>query len=210
MNTTIATLQFITDPRPGETLAAQVESVLAAGVTWVQLRLKETTTAHRIEQGRPLAALCRRYGATFIVNDDIRAAHELAADGVHLGLDDGPVDKARDLLGPEAIIGGTCNTFADIRKRHHEGVDYIGLGPYRSTATKKKLSPLLGLEGYRQLVSGCREAAIEIPVIAIGGIRPADIAPLMATSIHGVALSSLIIDSEDRAAAIATIMEELP
>ena len=202
------TLQFITDPRPGETLVEQVESVLAGGVRWVQLRAKNLTTAERLEAGRVLQQLCRRYRATFIVNDDIEVARELGADGIHLGLDDPSPRKARKILGPEAIIGGTCNTFDDIRQRANEQVDYIGVGPFRTTTTKKKLSPTLGLAGYNQLLTKMHQAGIFLPVIAIGGIRLDDVAPLMETAIHGIAVSSLIIDSADRSATITTLLEK--
>lgn len=209
MNKTIAHLQFITDSRPDETLVSQVESVLLHGVRWVQMRIKEATTEERVECGRPLRALCRQHKALFIVNDDIAAARELEADGVHLGLDDEAPQAARALLGSEAIIGGTCNTFEDIVTRHTQGVDYIGLGPLRTTNTKQKLSPLLGHDGYQRIIQQCQETGIATPLIAIGGIRLDDIAPLMAAQLHGIALSSLVIDSRDRAATLSTILENL-
>ena len=87
------------------------------------------------------------------------------------------------------LVGATANTFEDILKADREGASYIGLGPYRYTETKKNLSPILGLEGYRKIIGQCREAGLEIPIFAIGGIEFEDIAPLMETGIEGIAVS---------------------
>ena len=95
------------------------------------------------------------------------------------------------------LVGATANTFEDILKADREGASYIGLGPYRYTETKKNLSPVLGLEGYRKIMEQCREAGLEIPIFAIGGIEFEDIAPLMETGIEGIAVSGAIINAED-------------
>ena len=114
------------------------------------------------------------------------------ADGVHLGKQDMPPAEARALLGPGFIIGGTANTFADIERLAVAGVDYIGLGPFRFTTTKQNLSPVLGLAGYADLLAQCRAAAINIPLIGIGGITLPDVAPLLGLGLHGVAVASAI------------------
>jgi thiamine-phosphate pyrophosphorylase len=118
------------------------------------------------------------------------------ATGVHLGKTDMPPAEARRILGDGFIIGGTANTFEDIRRLTDEGVDYIGLGPFRFTATKKNLSPILGLEGYKDILSRCRAAGIALPVLAIGGITVDDIPALMQTGVSGIAVSSAIRQAE--------------
>ena len=190
-------LQYITDHREGMSIADQVEAVCRGGCRWVQLRMKDASREELMETGRKVKAICRKFGALFIVNDNVEAALELDADGAHLGKEDMNPREARRLLGHSKIIGGTCNTLEDIEARCRQGVDYIGLGPFTYTTTKKRLSPVLGLEGYRRLMEACRREGIELPVHAIGGITEGDIPPLLATGVTGVALSSLLKNSED-------------
>jgi thiamine-phosphate diphosphorylase len=128
---------------------------------------------------------------------DIRIARELGADGVHLGKNDMPIREARQLLGPDFIIGGTANTFEDAKAHYEASADYIGCGPFRFTTTKKKLAPVLGLEGYRSIIHQIREARIDIPVVAIGGITKADIPAILQTGITGIALSGTVLRADD-------------
>ena len=116
----------------------------------------------------------------------------MGAHGVHLGLTDTKVSNARKLLGDHAIIGGTCNTPLDILYQYEQGADYVGVGPYRFTETKKNLSPILGLDGYQRCVDFCQKNNVDIPMIAIGGIVPTDVPALITMGIHGVAVSSVI------------------
>ena len=118
------------------------------------------------------------------------------ADGVHLGKNDMPVDEARRLLGHDKIIGGTANTFEDIERLHRQGTDYIGCGPFRFTTTKKSLSPVLGLEGYKRIVSDMKAHGIDLPIVAIGGILKSDIADIMQTGVTGIAVSGGILNAE--------------
>lgn len=184
------------EPREGSHLTA-IEKVLRSGGKWIQLRVKEQPEEDVLALAEQANLLCRRYLARLIVNDYPRVALQSGAYGVHLGLDDMPVPEARAILGAERCIGGTANTFEDVLRRAQEGVDYIGLGPYRFTATKKNLSPILGLEGYTRIMEQIREAGIQIPVIAIGGIERADIDPILSTGIHGIAVSGLLTRSND-------------
>lgn len=182
-------LQFITHKLDG------LEEALRGGVRWVQLRMKDASDEGYLDVGRQSLALCRRYGATFIVDDRVEAAAELGADGVHLGKNDMPVEEARHRLGSGFIIGATANTFHDIRAAYQAGADYIGLGPFRFTTTKKNLSPVLGLEGYRDIMTRCRTEGITLPVTAIGGILTDDIPAIMGAGVQGVAVSGLILNS---------------
>ena len=110
-----------------------------------------------------------------------------------------PPREARALLGPQKIIGATANTFGDIERAAAQGADYIGLGPFRFTRTKEKLSPILGIEGYREILARCAERGIRLPVVAIGGITAADVDALMATGIAGIALSGALLNAENPA-----------
>jgi len=178
-------------PEKGSHLTA-IEKVLRSGGKWIQLRVKEQEENIVLDLAIAAKKLCTQYGAKLIVNDYPWIALKSSADGVHLGLDDMPVPEARAILGKSKCIGGTANTFEDILRRAAEGVDYIGLGPYQFTTTKKNLSPVLGLEGYVSIIKEVQKAGIHIPVIAIGGIELEDIRPLLASGLHGIAVSGLL------------------
>lgn len=197
MKITIDKLHYISQaPAAGSHLTA-IEKVLQRGVKWIQLRVKEQPEEEVLQLARAASLLCRSYGAKLIVNDYPGVALAVAAYGVHLGLDDMPVTEARAILGDGTCIGGTANTFADVRRRVEEGVDYIGLGPYRFTTTKKNLSPVLGITGYELILRQMREAGMTTPVIAIGGIEQPDIELLLSAGVHGIAVSGLLTRSND-------------
>jgi thiamine-phosphate pyrophosphorylase len=162
------------------------------GLTWVQLRIKDANKATIVKEAIKVVALCKQYGATCIINDHPEIALEVGAHGVHLGLTDMKVSDARKLLGDKAVIGGTCNTPLDILYQYEQGADYLGVGPYRFTETKKNLSPILGLDGYQRCVEFCQKNNIHIPMIAIGGIAPTDVPALVNLGLHGIAISSVI------------------
>ena len=147
-------IQFITNYHDDISLTEQTEYVLEAGCRWVQLRLKGADDAEIYMVGKALRQLCDRYEATLILDDVVRMVPVIGADGVHLGKQDMPVDEARKLLGPDKIIGGTANTFEDVKRLAQQGANYIGCGPFRFTTTKKNLSPLLGAEGEAGVLGG--------------------------------------------------------
>ncbi|WP_455511682.1 thiamine phosphate synthase [Butyricimonas paravirosa] len=202
-------LQYITDHKEGVSIPEQVEAVCKGGCRWVQLRMKEADREEFIRVGRTVKEICKRHGALFLVNDNVDIALELDADGVHLGKEDMNPLEARRILGYSKIIGGTCNTFEDVVTRFRQQVDYIGLGPFTYTSTKKRLSPVLGLEGYRKIMEACRKAGIHLPVHAIGGIREDDIQPILSTGVTGIALSSLLKNSEDITGKTRETVEQL-
>lgn len=188
-------LQYITDHKEGISICEQVEAVCQGGIRWVQLRMKEASDEEFLREGRLAKEICRRYNALFIINDRVEMARQLDADGVHLGKEDMNPLEARRLLGKYKIIGATCNTWDDVVQRFTQQVDYIGLGPFTFTTTKKKLSPVLGVEGYHRILCRMKDENIPMPVFAIGGITEPDIPALMQTGIQGIALSGLIKNS---------------
>ena len=200
-------LQFITHETNGISYLESVKIALAGGCRWVQLRMKGAS-ANEI---RPIALeaqrLCRAAGATFIIDDHVALSKEIKADGVHLGKNDMPIDEARRLLGSEFIIGGTANTFADVEQHYRNGANYIGCGPFRFTTTKSNLSPILGLEGYREICRQMHEKAIPLPIVAIGGITANDIPALMQTGITGIALSSTVLMADDPVAEMRKLVK---
>ena len=189
-------IQFITNYHDNISLTEQTEYVLEAGCRWVQLRLKGADDAEIYMVGKALRQLCDRYEATLILDDVVRMVPVIGADGVHLGKQDMPVDEARKLLGPDKIIGGTANTFEDVKRLAQQGANYIGCGPFRFTTTKKNLSPLLGLEGYAAIIEQMRQQQIDLPLIAIGGITVEDVPDLIDLGVSGIAISGAILEAK--------------
>ena len=170
-----------------------IRAVLDHGIRWVQVRWKNAPPEELMRLCESSKRLCSDYGAVCIINDHVQVARQIDADGVHLGLEDQSVASARPILGQDKIIGGTANTTADVIQRIQEGCDYIGLGPLRFTVTKEKLSPVLGFEGYINIIDELQSLKIEIPkIFAIGGITLDDIELLQPTGIYGVAVSGQI------------------
>lgn len=189
-------LQFITNGSSAEQHLKGAEAALRGGCRWVQLRMKDAIPEEIVETGRKLRCLADLHGhATFILDDHAELVAETGADGVHLGKNDMSPEEARKILGPEKIIGSTANCLDDIRLAARRGADYIGLGPFRFTTTKKNLSPVLGLEGYRSILAGCSREGITLPVVAIGGITLSDILAIIATGAAGVAVSGAILNA---------------
>jgi len=185
----ISKLQYIT-ANP-----AHADDACRGGVDWIQLRIKNKSEDEWKLIALEAKKICKARGAKLIINDSVKLAKIVGADGVHLGKEDMPPDEARKLLGPDFIIGGTANTIEDIQRLALLKVDYIGLGPFRFTNTKKNLSPLLGIQGYIDLMKECEAESIKVPIIAIGGIQMEDVDAILETGIYGIAVSSAIGDS---------------
>ncbi|MDR2473296.1 MAG: thiamine phosphate synthase [Tannerella sp.] len=190
-------LLFITHQTKKYDYLQSVEIALKGGCRQIQLRMKDTPVSEVEKVAFQAKRLCDKYNADLYIDDYVEVCLNVEAKGVHLGkLDMSPV-RAREILGSRFKIGGTANTFDDIKKLNDERVDYVGLGPFRFTATKKNLSPVIGLEGYRRIIKQCAEHGIKLPIIAVGGITKADIADILAAGLSGIALSSAILDRPD-------------
>lgn len=190
-------VQFITHHTASISYLDSARLALRGGCRWIQLRMKDASEEELRDTARRVQELCRLHGATFIIDDHVDLVKEIGADGVHLGKLDMPIREARERLGKDFIIGGTANTFEDIRQHMAHGADYIGCGPFRFTTTKQKLSPILGQEGYRTILAQMKEAGINIPVVAIGGITREDIPELKTLGLSGIALSGGILKAEN-------------
>lgn len=185
-------LQYISQ---GETAAMQLKNIneaLDAGCSWVQLRFKNAEEYELKTTAEEVKKVCDTYSATFIINDHPLIAKAVDADGVHLGLTDMLIKEAVEIVGIDKIIGGTANTLQDVLQRVQEGCSYVGLGPLRFTTTKKKLSPVLGLEGYKNIMDELKKRNIDIPIYAIGGIVTEDISSILQTGVYGLAGSGII------------------
>ena len=200
-------LQFITHHTERHSYLDSARMALEGGCKWIQLRMKDASERELRDTAARVQELCLEHEATFIIDDHVDLVKELRADGVHLGLNDMPIAEARQRLGEAYIIGATANTIDDIRRHHRDGADYIGCGPFRFTTTKARLSPVLGLEGYRDIVRQMRAEGIGLPVVAIGGITYDDIPEVMATGVQGIALSGAILQAADPVAETRRILQ---
>ena len=198
-------IQFITHANDRYDYLDGVRMALEGGCRWIQLRMKDTSEEDVLKTAKSTRKLCRKYGAVFILDDYVELVERTGADGVHLGKDDMPIDKARRLLGKDKIIGGTANTFEDVKRIYSAGADYIGCGPFRFTTTKKKLSPILGLDGYRRIIEQMNTYGINIPIIAIGGILLQDVSDIMQTGVSGVAVSGAILNANNDDTPVTTM-----
>lgn len=190
-------LQFITHPSERYSIVEQVKMVVEGGCKWIQLRMKEATDEEVKAVAEELIPLCKEADAILVIDDRVELVKEMEVTGVHLGKKDMPVAEARNLLEGGPIIGATANTAGDIFALKGIDVDYVGLGPFRHTTTKENLAPILGLEGYSKIMKEIREAGVQLPVVAIGGITLEDIDDVMATGVNGVAISGAIINAEN-------------
>lgn len=190
-------IQFITHFTERISYEESALLALRGGCRWIQLRMKDEPDETVEPIALRLQKACREAGATFIIDDRVRLAKKIKADGVHLGKEDMPVAEARRFLGEEFLIGGTANTADDVIRLKRESADYVGCGPFRFTTTKRKLAPILGLEGYRAVMKRLDEENLSVPVCAIGGITLADVPAILATGVHGIAVSGSILNAAD-------------
>lgn len=203
MRTADLAVYLVTDPGMGlkRGLAETVRLSLEAGVRTVQLRDKEASTRKLLDDASTLLALCRKHGATFLVNDRVDVAMAAGADGVHLGQDDMPADAARRLLGRDAVIGVSVRTEEEARRAAEDGADYMAANLVYPTATKTDLPDPLGPEGIRELRSACG-----LPLVAIGGIDAGNAAEVIGAGADGLAVVSAIMAAEEPASAAARLL----
>ena len=208
-------LQFITHCTERYSYVDSARIALEGGCRWIQLRMKDADESLMEETAHIVQKMCKDYGATFIIDDNVHLVKKIKADGVHLGKNDMPIIEAREILGDDFIIGGTVNTFGDIiRQRTTDNgqqslgmPDYFGCGPFRFTSTKKNLAPILGLDGYRNIIADMKRNNINIPLVAIGGITKDDIFDILKTGVDGIALSGSILRAENPVEEMKSIVE---
>jgi len=190
-------LQFITHPSDRYTIPEEVQMAIEGGCKWIQLRMKDATYDEMKSTALEIIPICRENDIILVIDDNVELVNELRVHGVHLGKNDMDPRKAREILGPHAIIGVTANTADDILSFRGIDVDYVGVGPFRHTTTKKNLAPVIGLDGYKDIVAKVTAAGNKLPLVAIGGITLEDVTGIMATGVQGIAVSGSIINAPD-------------
>ena len=175
----------------GRSLVDCVRQAIEGGATFVQLREKTAPFDEAVALGKELAALCREADVPFVIDDDVRAALACGADGVHVGQDDMACAKARELLGPEAIVGVSAQTVEQALKAQADGADYLGVGALIPTPTKPDAVDVT-LEELRAICD-----AVDIPVVGIGGLNVRTIPHVAGYGADGAAVVSAIFATED-------------
>lgn len=197
-------LYAITDRQwlEGKDFYSIVEDVLKNGATFLQLREKDCTHEQRVEEAKRIKELAARYKVPFVVNDDIMAAKEADADGVHIGQSDMDYTEARKLLGPDKIIGMTAKTVEQAREAERLGADYIGVGAVFHTTTKKDAKDMS-----RETLLAIAKS-VSIPIVAIGGISYENMDYLKDTGVSGVSVISAIFAKDNEGAATAALRKK--
>ncbi|MFY9131265.1 MAG: thiamine phosphate synthase [Saccharofermentanales bacterium] len=174
-----------------QNLYQQVESALKGGANCIQLREKELNDEDFLAEALEIAALCKQYGVPFIINDHVDIAIQSKADGIHVGQEDMPVAQVREKVGNDMIIGVSVSSPEEALEAVKNGANYLGVGAVFSTSTKLDVN-ILSKETLREIC-----AAVDVPVVAIGGISKANISQLSGTGVDGVALVSAIFSAEN-------------
>ena len=182
-----------------KSLYEQVKEALENGVTCVQLREKELNESDFLKEAKQISTLCKEYKVPFIVNDNVNIAIACKADGIHIGQEDMELTNVRKLVGEDMIIGVSAHTVEEAIKAQEGGADYIGIGAVFATSTKTDVD-ILSFETLRSICE-----AVDIPTVAIGGIKKDNICKLKGSGIDGVAVVSAIFAAKD----IATATKEL-
>ncbi len=184
-----------------ETLVEQVEKSLQGGATFIQLREKELDEEAFLREAIAIRELCTRYGVPFVINDNVRIALACNADGVHVGQEDMDAGHVRELLGPDKIIGVSTHSVEEALLAQAKGADYLGAGAMFPTGTKAEATRL-SLEILRAITE-----AVDIPVVAIGGIGPQNVSLLQGSGVDGIAVVSAVFGCPDIRSATAELRQ---
>lgn len=186
-----------------ETLYSQVEEALKGGATFIQLREKKLDEGSFLEEAKEIQKLCRQYQVPFVINDNVDIAARIDADGVHVGQSDMEAGDVRKKLGPDKIIGVSAQTVEQALRAQEHGADYLGVGAVFPTGSKEDATEV----SHETLKAICD--AVDIPVIAIGGINSGNVSELRGTGICGVAVISAIFAKKDICAAAAELKKRV-
>ena len=188
----------------GQTLMQQVEQALLGGATLVQLREKELEESAFLQEAVEMTRLCHRFGVPLLINDNVEIARKSGADGVHVGQEDMEASAVRGILGSGMIVGVTAKTVEQAKRAQDAGADYLGSGAVFGSSTKRNAKPMTK-ETLREIC-----AAVRIPVVAIGGIKAADVGSVMQSGVDGVAVVSAICDTPDIPASVKALLDAMP
>ena len=193
----IEKLQYITHDLPHLSHVAQVQMACEAGAKWIQYRCLSKTDEELLTEINLIAEICDDWGTTLVVTDHIHLNGKADIQGFHIEDMEADFTVLRKLVGDDITLGGSANTLENIIRLANEGADYAGFGPFAHTETKPNDLPLLGVEGYSVILKKLKALSVEIPILAVGGVKFSDVESLMQTGIHGIAVSGAINLADD-------------
>ncbi len=194
----ISKFHYLTQDLPHRSHVEQTAIACKAGANWIQYRCLTKSDAELLEELHQVASICDDWGATLILTNHYHLLDQVDAQGVHLEDMQADFKQIREIISDEKTFGASANTFQDIQRISLSGVvDYIGCGPFSLTKTKPNDYPMLGIRGYDELIRKMKEEEINLPLLAVGGIKTEDTEPLLKTGIHGVAVSASVNLADD-------------
>lgn len=199
----ISRFHYLSQDLPNRSHTEQVLTACEAGANWIQYRCLSKSDKDLISEINQIAMICDDWGATLIITNHYHLLDKFDAQGVHMENMDANLGKIRSIITEEKTLGASAISFTDIKRIAHEGAaDYIGCGPFSFTQTKINDYPLLGIEGYRAILTEMEQANIKVPILAVGGIKIEDAAALQQEGVYGIAVSSAVNVAEDPKSAI--------
>ena len=194
---------FVTDPEAPASVLDQARAAVRAGIGTVQLRDKYASDAEMIAQARELQQITRAGGAMLVINDRVQVAIDIGADGLHVGQGDGDIAAIRARIGPDMALGLSIESLEQLGSIPPDTVTYLGIGPLRATASKPDAAQPLGMDGLERII-----AATPLSCVAIGGIKPGDLAAIRQAGAVGVAVVSAISRARDMQNAARALIAE--
>ena len=189
----ISKFHYLTQDLLHRSHAEQTVIACKAGANWVQYRCLSKSDNEMIEELHEIASICDDWGSTLILTNHYHLLDRVDAQGVHLEDMQADFRQIREIITEEKTLGASANSFEDIQRIFtSEAVDYIGCGPFSQTNTKPNDFPLLGIDGYLEIVRKMESANIKLPVLAVGGIKIEDVEALLSTGIYGIAVSAAV------------------
>lgn len=205
----IEQLHYITHDLETLSHVEQARIVCEAGGKWVQYRCLTKNDEELLNDINQIAAICDDWGATLIVTDHVHLKDKADIQGFHIEDMDADFLSIRAALGEAYTLGGSSNTVEGLMRLSRDGVDYAGFGPFAHTDTKPNSFPHLGLQGYAQAMMKLKALELELPVLAVGGVKIEDVDALLETGIFGIAVSSAINQAGDVEAAYLDFYQKL-
>lgn len=205
----IEKLHFITHDLAQLSHVQQARIACGAGAKWIQYRCLTKTDDELLADINSIAEICDDWGATLVVTDHVHLNGKADIQGFHIENMEADFLSLRHELGEAITIGGSANTVEGLKRLATEGVDYAGLGPYSHTDTKPNSAPHLGVKGYEDAVRELKVLGIDMPVLAVGGVKLADVDILLATGIFGIAASSAINQAADMTEAYLSFYDKI-
>jgi len=206
----ISKFHYLTQDLPHRSHLEQTAIACKAGANWIQYRCLTKTDPELIEELHQIASICDDWGATLILTDHYHLLNKVDAQGVHLEDMHADFKQIREFISDEKTLGASANTFDDIQRIFLSGVvDYIGCGPFALTKTKPNDFPILGIKGYAERIKKMEDSGIDLPLIAVGGIKIADTEILLKTGIHGIAISASVNLADDPTAAFKDFYKKI-